>query len=400
MKIRRKLALGVVVVLSIALFIIVDVTTLWRRRIDEYADTAELWKPFRMVDVPRSLQAQKFVLPSNMIMSGSPLEKSYNTTRKTPTQRPAPVLPEHVTEKLSPVTKKAWSAEDEFSQRMEMVQKLRHDLIHQQCRDLYNLSLLDFQKDREKILSWKTFYEHAYANDDFKFIICRVLKVGSFSWRQVIRSLYTKGSPSFKKSQPFGDYSIREYDNGRFLRDLQNYTKVLFVREPFARLLSGYRDKYVELRHFPYYKPIGSEMIKAFRKGATRAEIASGKPTFEEFLRWLVRNQEDRTGDYHWRPLFDWYHPCEIHYDYIGKLETATEDAKYIFKKIGIDKLETYPSTETHHTFSSSQDVMKKYYSQISPDLIPRLVSKHKEEFLLFNYTVPLTLSEVWTRKP
>ena len=281
---------------------------------------------------------------------------------------------------------------------MEEVQKRRHDLIRQKCHDLYNLTLLDFKKDRDKILSWKTLYEHAYANDDFKFVICRVLKVGSYSWRKVIRSLYDKGSPQFRKKQRMGDYSIMEYDDEKFLRDLQNYTKILFVREPFARLLSGYRDKYVELRHFPYYKSIGSKIIKILRKGATRAEIASGKPTFEEFIRWLVRNPDDRGGDYHWRPLFDWYHPCEIQYDYIGKLETTADDVKYIFKKIGIDKLESYPSTETHHTFSSAQDVLKKYYSNISPELLPKIVNRYREEFELFNYSVPQVLSDVWTR--
>ncbi|XP_022111497.1 carbohydrate sulfotransferase 11-like [Acanthaster planci] len=288
--------------------------------------------------------------------------------------------------------------EAEFLQRMANVQNVRHDLIRRRCADTYNITeQVDFRRDREKILSWKKFYEHAYANDDFKFIICRVLKVGSFSWRKVIRSLYDKGSPAFKKKQKMGDYPIREYDNETFLVELENYTKILFVREPFARLLSAYRDKYVELRHFPYYKPIGSKIIQAFRQGATRRQINSGKPTFEEFVKWLVRDPDNREGDYHWRPLFDWYHPCEMHYDYIGKLETATEDARYIFKMLGIDKLETYPSTETHHKFSSTKDVLKQYYSQISPELVPKIVYRYREEFVLFNYSVPQTLSDIWS---
>ncbi|XP_038053018.1 carbohydrate sulfotransferase 11-like [Patiria miniata] len=286
----------------------------------------------------------------------------------------------------------------EFLQRMADVQKARHDLIRKRCADTYNITeQVDFRRDRAKILSWKKLYEHAYANDDFKFIICRVLKVGSFSWRKVIRSLWEKGSPAFKRKQKMGDYAMREYDDETFLTELENYTKVLYVREPFARLLSGYRDKYVELRHFPYYKPIGSKIIQAYRKGATKSQINSGKPTFEEFVRWLVKDPDNREGDYHWRPLFDWYHPCEMQYDYIGKLETAGEDAKYIFKMLGIDKLETYPSTETHHKFSSTKDILKQYYSQISPELLPKIVYRYREEFVLYNYTVPETLSDIWS---
>ncbi|XP_038053020.1 uncharacterized protein LOC119725614 [Patiria miniata] len=289
-------------------------------------------------------------------------------------------------------------SEEEFMQRMETVQRERRDRIRQQCQTRYNLTPLDYQRDRQKILLWKKYYEHAYANDDHQFIICRELKAASFSWRKVMISLYTKGSLQFRRSQKMGDFPIRDYDDETFMFKLQNYKKILFVREPFARFLSAYRDKYVELRHFPYYRPIGMSIIQKYRKNPTPAEIQSGRPTFEEFTRWVVA-EEVPEGDFHWRPLFNWAHPCHISYDFIGKVETATEDTKYIFKMVGIDKLETFPSTETHHKFSSSADVLEEFYSQLPPDLLPQLVNRYKEEFELFDYPIPQKISDIWTKR-
>ncbi|XP_022096443.1 uncharacterized protein LOC110982384 [Acanthaster planci] len=287
--------------------------------------------------------------------------------------------------------------EEEFLQRMEDVQQERHDRVRQKCQSKYNLTLLDFQQDRQEILSWKKYYEHAYANNDHQFIICRVLKAASFSWRKVMISLYAKGSAAFRQSQKMGDYPMMNYEDETFISKLQNYKKILFVREPFARLLSAYRDKYVELRHFPYYQPIGMSIIQKYRKNPTQMEIRSGRPTFEEFTKWVI-NEEVPGGDYHWRPLFNWYHPCQMWYDFIGKVETAAEDARYIFKMIGIDKLETFPSTETHHKFSSSPDVLEEFYSQLSPDLLPQLINRYKQEFELFDYPIPQKMSDIWTR--
>lgn len=53
---------------------------------------------------------------------------------------------------------------------------------------------------------------------------------------------------------------------------LSSSLSFLIVREPFERLLSGYRNK-LESRRNKYYKLLGDQIIKDFRKGNKRVSV-------------------------------------------------------------------------------------------------------------------------------
>lgn len=53
---------------------------------------------------------------------------------------------------------------------------------------------------------------------------------------------------------------------------MQNSISFLIVREPFERLLSAYRDK-LEGQHNNYYRKLGAQIVRRFRKGYKRVRV-------------------------------------------------------------------------------------------------------------------------------
>lgn len=74
----------------------------------------------------------------------------------------------------------------------------------------------------------------------------------------------TKASPLELARKRFPRPSTTELNEALF-----SSLSFLIVREPFERLLSGYRNK-LESRRNKYYKLLGDQIIKDFRKGNKR----------------------------------------------------------------------------------------------------------------------------------
>lgn len=74
----------------------------------------------------------------------------------------------------------------------------------------------------------------------------------------------TKASPLELARKRFPRPSTAELSEA-----LANSMSFLIVREPFERLLSGYRNK-LESHRNKYYKILGEQIIKEFRKGGNK----------------------------------------------------------------------------------------------------------------------------------
>lgn len=77
----------------------------------------------------------------------------------------------------------------------------------------------------------------------------------------------TKASPLELARKRFPRPSVAELNEA-----LSSSLSFLIVREPFERLLSGYRNK-LESRRNKYYKLMGDQIIRDFRKGNKRVSI-------------------------------------------------------------------------------------------------------------------------------
>ena len=76
--------------------------------------------------------------------------------------------------------------------------------------------------------------------------------------------------------------------------------------------------------------------------------------------------------------------PCHIEYTIISRLDTLNKDSEQIFKTMGVNA----ELPKSHVTQGNTTDnTVASYYSQISKDLLDKLIHIYKFDFLLFNYS-------------
>jgi hypothetical protein len=112
-----------------------------------------------------------------------------------------------------------------------------------------------------------------------------------------------------------------------------DFTKFIFVRHPFEKLVSAYRDKLA--RNNPiYHKMVGKVIV---RKNPSRLSMEMGDDvTFPEFVNFIVDEWRDgkRRLDVHWRPVVDLCLPCDMQFHFIGKFETLNQDVDFLLRKL------------------------------------------------------------------
>lgn len=112
--------------------------------------------------------------------------------------------------------------------------------------------------------------------------------------------------------------------------------KFMFVREPYSRLFSAYTNKF----YFPKgnWAPIGPEIVKKYRQNPSADSLKYGHDiTFSEIIHYVVEMFETGHGetmDEHVRPMYARCNPCGYKYDFLGKMETATSDWRYLVHEL------------------------------------------------------------------
>ena len=109
---------------------------------------------------------------------------------------------------------------------------------------------------------------------------------------------------------------------------LRHYHKAMFVRHPLDRLWSAYNSKFVN-QNPRFLMQYGRKMFGRFR----RRHISTDPPcvkdvTFREFVSFMMLRTSG--ANVHWMTYNRLCGPCELNYDYIGKLETFEADMAYL----------------------------------------------------------------------
>ncbi|XP_055295890.1 carbohydrate sulfotransferase 11 isoform X2 [Sitodiplosis mosellana] len=261
-----------------------------------------------------------------------------------------------------------------------------------------------FQQRRDHL--WKTCTKYdmvdRYPPNAWEFFIssghgiawCNVFKAASSTWMYYFNILggydvqflqRTKASPLELARKRFPRPSDTELNEALF-----NSLSFLIVREPFERLLSGYRNK-LESRRNKYYKLLGDHIIKDFRKGNKRKPPG---PTFKEFILFLIDNyKKGERFDEHWTPIYSFCTPCSINYTLIAKVETFQRDTEYIIRQSGLEtlllnkmpagkKIRSISNESTHQTAK----LINKYFSKLDDVILTDLLKIYGADFDLFGY--------------
>ncbi|KAK5899230.1 carbohydrate sulfotransferase 12-like [Gymnodraco acuticeps] len=257
--------------------------------------------------------------------------------------------------------------------------------------------------------------DHLIVDDTHQIIYCYVPKVACTNWKRVMVVL-SQSLISPSSGKPYTDPEAvppdlvhnssihltfakfwRHYGSlSRHLMalKLQHYTKFLFVRDPFVRLISAFRNKFGKPNE-DFYKQFGSVMLRRYAnvsgslpETAAEAFAAGIKPTFQQFITYLLDPETERESIFneHWRQVYRLCHPCQVKYDFIGRLESLETDAEHLLKLLEVDHLLHFPSGARNRTAASWE---RDWFAQIPIAMRRELYKLYEPDFELFGYPKP-----------
>ncbi|KAG7488334.1 hypothetical protein MATL_G00034330 [Megalops atlanticus] len=147
-----------------------------------------------------------------------------------------------------------------------------------------------------------------YVEEKHKILYCEVPKAGCSNWKRTLMVLNGLAPSTDEISHNAVHYGrhlkkLDSFDSKGIHEHLNNFTKVVVVRDPMERLVSAFRDKFEQPN--PYYHPVfGRAIIQKYRENATLEALRSGSGvTFREFVRYLLDAERPVGMDIHWEPI-------------------------------------------------------------------------------------------------
>lgn len=275
----------------------------------------------------------------------------------------------------------------------------RNVLLSSVCRDpsLKNLTHVPVSK---------FILDRIFVSDKHKILFCQTPKVGNTQWKKVLIVL-NGAFPSVEEipenivhdHEKNGLPRLSSYSPPEVTQRLSAYFKFLIVRDPFERLISAFKDKFVLNPRFePWYKhDIAPAIIRKYRRihREHEGEERGAGLRFDDFVRYLGdsegRGRLDRQfGAHiiHWVTFSELCAPCDIHYDVIGHHETLEQDAPHILHRARIQDLVSYPHIPPGIT-KYNRTKVQTYFRGISKRDVRRLYARYRGDFELFGYQRP-----------
>nr|XP_057906110.1 carbohydrate sulfotransferase 12 [Doryrhamphus excisus] len=254
--------------------------------------------------------------------------------------------------------------------------------------------------------------DHLIVDDRHGIIYCYVPKVACSNWKRIMiilsESLLHDGlpprDPLFISNDQAHNSSMHFTFNkfwkryGKFSRHLmkvklKKYTKFLFVRDPFVRLVSAYRDK-LEVGNEDFYRKFAQVILRRYANQPTppssvdEARAAGLHPSFSQFIQYLLDPQTEKEMPFneHWRQVYRLCHPCQIQYDFVGHLESVEEDAAHLLRLLRVDNVVEFPTSHGNTTSSSSE---AHWFNTVPRESLRELYKLYEPDFRLFGYDRP-----------
>ncbi|XP_078066156.1 carbohydrate sulfotransferase 11-like [Mustelus asterias] len=274
--------------------------------------------------------------------------------------------------------------------------------IHQRRRAMLNKNCAAHNKlSRKRHILNPDDLRHLIVDDQHGLLYCYIPKVACTNWKRVMMVLTGGGKYRDPLTIPASEAHVASnlrtldgYSNAEINFRLRNYLKFIFVREPFERLVSAYRNKFTRRYNTAFHKRYGTKIIREHRRDpSSEALERGGDVTFEEFVWYLVdpKTRREEPFNEHWETVYSLCHPCLIRYDVVGRYETLLRDARYLLDLLELDHHVKFPSSNV--SSRTTHDMTAKFFKNISPFYQKKLYKLYKLDFTLFNYSIPSYLN-------
>ncbi|XP_070696490.1 carbohydrate sulfotransferase 11-like isoform X2 [Pempheris klunzingeri] len=262
-------------------------------------------------------------------------------------------------------------------------------------RELLEQACLSHMRKRQ-VLSPEDL-KHLIVDDKHSLIYCYVPKVACTNWKRVLMVLTSDGRYTDPLSIPANEAhvagnlrTLSEFSVPEINQRLRSYLKFIFVRDPFERLVSAYRNKFTRSYNTAFHKRYGTKIIRQHRANPEPKALEKGNDvSFQEFVQYLVDPRTQREGPFneHWERVHSLCHPCLIHYDVVGKYETLEPDAQAVLSLAGVEGTLQFPTSGK--STRTDGNMAARFFKHISPFYQKKLFNLYRMDFLLFNYSTP-----------
>ena len=233
-------------------------------------------------------------------------------------------------------------------------------------------------------------------NDNHKLLYCYIPKVACSNWKRVLMVMNGDAADPWKiktadvhnRSLGYFRY-LNQYSPEEIVHRLNTYYKFLFVRHPFERLVSAYRNKFVDSYNYTLFKEMyGRFIIRKYRRNADKKSLKTGDGvSFSEFAEFL-HNSDSEFMDWHWKQYDTLCHPCLIYYDFIGHFENLHEEADQLLDILQVSDTVKFPRNKTSQYKLSTKVIARRYLNSLSEEAKKNLYDKYKHDFEMFGYSM------------
>ena len=160
------------------------------------------------------------------------------------------------------------------------------------------------------------------------------------------------------------------------------------VRNPWTRMVSGFRDKVSsEITQGGSFRGIGINIVREMRGIEDLELLKELYPTFAEFARYLV--SKNGKLDAHFAPQTNILCIPHAMYDYIVPLEHSARLSQEVWSKINASDTPLLGSYDksSDPRYQKSALLAKQWLSELEPELTSRLYNIYKADFALLNYS-------------
>lgn len=156
--------------------------------------------------------------------------------------------------------------------------------------------------------------------------------------------------------------------------DGNNWFRFSFVRNPYDRLISAYKNKILQrVAQFDVFR----EQVKS---GLSWYVEENATLSFHDFATYVC-NQPNSIRNMHWRTQFSILRPLHINYHFIGRFERFSQDYHHVFSRVpGVD----WSKVGGKKRVTSLKTPLPLAYSKDLADLV---YQAYEEDFHYFNYS-------------
>lgn len=220
--------------------------------------------------------------------------------------------------------------------------------LREVCDQLDKLGQVPIELERHS-------YQYMYVNDEYKFIFCMMPKLACTNWKRVFLALNDIPNKNYIMNELNSGHvhgmhgqhakTLDKYSQPEIQERLQTYKKIIFVRDPFERILSAFKDKMFR-NDSSVFRDIAKKIIQLKRRDGTPK---TGNVKFLEFVQYLTDPDTFHSSyEQHWAKYIHLSQPCILRYDFIGKFETMDADVDLAFKYMGMTGLLNSPRERLH----------------------------------------------------